>query len=85
MSRTYGEPVDVVQSRGRPARFIWRGRLYLVRRILEHWTATGGAGPEGPAERRFWRVEAVTGNQIGRYELRLDTATDQWLLSRAWD
>jgi hypothetical protein len=34
----YGEPVNV-QSRddGRPVRFVWRGRLYTVRAILEHW------------------------------------------------
>lgn len=85
MSRVYGEPIDVVQSGGRPVRFVWRGRLYLVRRILEHWVTKSGATTEGPAERRFWRVEAANGRQFGVYELRLDVATGRWLLSRAWD
>jgi hypothetical protein len=38
MSRVYGEPVNVqARDDGRPARFVWRGRLYTVRVILEHW------------------------------------------------
>jgi hypothetical protein len=38
MSRVYGEPVNVqARDDGRPARFVWRGRLYTVRAILEHW------------------------------------------------
>ncbi|MQA86915.1 MAG: nucleotidyltransferase [Streptosporangiales bacterium] len=91
MSRVYGEPVDVVVSGGRPVRFVWRGQLYVVRRVLEHWVTTRewrrrvDREAEGPTERRFWRIEAVTGDQVGVYELRLDTATGRWLLSRAWD
>src|ERR1700746_3121896 len=31
MSRVYGEPVNVqARDDGRPARFVWRGRLYTV-------------------------------------------------------
>ena len=38
MNRVYGEPVNVqARDDGRPARFVWRGRLYTVRAILEHW------------------------------------------------
>jgi Family of unknown function (DUF6504) len=38
MSRLYGEPVNVqARDDGRPVRFVWRGRLYTVRAILEHW------------------------------------------------
>jgi len=38
MSKVYGEPVNVqARDDGRPARFVWRGRLYTVRAILEHW------------------------------------------------
>ena len=38
MNRAYGEPVNVqARDDGRPARFVWRGRLYTVRAILEHW------------------------------------------------
>lgn len=38
MSRVYGEPADVqTKEDGRPVRFVWRGRLYTVRVIIEHW------------------------------------------------
>jgi Family of unknown function (DUF6504) len=49
-----------VQARddGRPVRFVWRGRLYTVRTILEHWIVNrewwqdpdplGPSGPSGP-------------------------------------
>lgn len=84
MSRMYGEPVEVARSGGRPVRFVWRGRLFLVRRVLEHWV-TRSADAEDPAERRFWRVEATSDSRRGVYELRLDTASGRWLLSRAWD
>jgi hypothetical protein len=61
MNRAYGEPVNVqARDDGRPARFVWRGRLYTVRAILEHWVVnrewwqdrgppkpTGPAGPTG--------------------------------------
>ena len=57
MSRVYREPAEVqAREDGRPARFVWRGRLYTVRSILEHWAvnrewwretdpAPGGASP----------------------------------------
>lgn len=42
--RQYDEPVDVreavspsdAEQRG-PEAFVWRGRLYLVRAVLDHW------------------------------------------------
>ena len=47
MSRVYGEPVNVqARDDGRPARFVWRGRLYTVRAILEHWVIN----------REWWRA-----------------------------
>jgi hypothetical protein len=78
MNRVYGEPVGVrAREDGRPTRFVWRGRLYTVRAILEHWVinrewwrAPGAAGErsEGPIrgewvrpELEFWRVEASSG------------------------
>lgn len=125
MSRVYGEPVNVWARAGRPVRFVWRGRLYTVLRVLEHWVASRewwaqedqgqaaghqqrqragheqrqqagheqrqragheqGAGE--PTEREFWRVEASSGQNApsAAYELRLDTATGDWLLARVWD
>lgn len=91
MSRVYGDPVEVWTVGRRPTRFVWRGRLYTVRRILDHWVTTRDwwkerhpdAGEGG--EREFWRVEATPEKAVGVYELRFDTATGAWLLSRVWD
>jgi Family of unknown function (DUF6504) len=88
MSRVYGEPVNVqARDDGRPARFVWQGRLYTVRAILEHWVINREwwQDPEaepGRPELEFWRVEAAPGPGMtaGVYELRRDAATDAWTL-----
>jgi Domain of unknown function (DUF6504) len=99
MSRIYGDPVDVFTTDdGRPIRFVWRERLYTVRRVLEHWVTTRdwwreqhpeaaevAEVAEEPSEREFWRVEAAPDKEIRVYELRFDAATASWMLSRAWD
>ncbi|MGP7996920.1 MAG: DUF6504 family protein [Streptosporangiaceae bacterium] len=93
MSRTYGEPVDVWVQDGKPARFAWRGRLYTVLEVLDHWVASREwwrqQNPDlgTPAEREFWRVQASAGrNTRGSvYELRRDLATEHWMLARVWD
>ncbi|WP_407942012.1 DUF6504 family protein [Nocardiopsis codii] len=86
VGRYYGAEVTVVEDDGRPARFTWNGRVYGVRRILDHWVTlrmdwTPVSGSQVP-ERRHWRVEA--GASQGVYELRHDTASGTWLLSRVW-
>ena len=86
VGRYYGAEVTVVEDDGRPARFTWNGRVYGVRRILDHWVTlrmdwTPVSGSQVP-ERRHWRVEA--GTPRGVYELRHDTASETWLLSRVW-
>ncbi len=69
MSRTYAEPVDVGVSDGRPARFVWRGRLYTVLGVLDHWVISRewwkqqNPDLDTPAEREFWRIEAAPGVQ----------------------
>jgi len=87
-----GEPVEVWLRDGKPARFVWRGRLYTVLAVLARWTAgreraAGPQGPASPAGREFWRVEASPGKNVPSavYELRHDEASDRWLLSRSWD
>jgi hypothetical protein len=93
MSRVYGEPVEVqTKADGRPARFVWRGRLYAVRSIIGHWVVNRewwrdpDTTPAQP-ELRFWRMEAATGQgaPTGSYELRRDMATDTWTLRRVAD
>jgi Family of unknown function (DUF6504) len=95
VSRLYGEPIDVWVQDGKPARFAWRGRLYTVFGVLDHWVASRewwkqqGRGEEAvePSEHGFWRVEAAPGRNIApaTYELRQDTATGGWMLTRVWD
>ena len=65
MNRVYGEPVEVHtrEDGHRPARFVWRGRSYAVRSVLEHWVVNRewwrdpDPAPAHP-ELEFWRVEA---------------------------
>ena len=67
MSRTYAEPVEVGVSDGRPARFVWRGRLYTVLGVQDHWVISRewwkqqNPDLDTPAEREFWRIEAAPG------------------------
>lgn len=111
MSRRYSDPVEVrvgVPQIGRqvllpvgvepdtvPTAFIWRGRLHIVRAVLEHWTqrlpwwrrpwAEESAEVNAPElEREVWRVEASTGRlmQTGVYDLTRD---DRWRLVRVAD
>jgi hypothetical protein len=93
--------VDVGISDGRPTRFVWRGRLYTVLGVLDHWVISRewwkqqNPDLDTPAEREFWRIEASPGRsaeaspgrsaRAGTYELRHDLATGQWILARVWD
>ena len=89
MNSVYGESVQVhARADGRPLRFVWRSRLYVVRAILEHWVISrewwrdpAGAEP-GQPELEFWRVEAApgTGMPPGVFELRRETVTGAWTL-----
>ena len=80
MTRRYDDPVEVRRRDEDPAEFLWRGRFYAVREVLEHWVETGawwqasGRGAVGqavlgsaalPAEREVWRVEASPGRLHG--------------------
>ena len=88
MSSVHGEPVNVqARDDGRPARFVWRGRLYTVRAILEHWVISREwwQDPEaapGQPELEFWRVEAAPGPGMsaGVYDLRREVAANAWTL-----
>jgi hypothetical protein len=93
VSKVYGEPVHVWVLDGRPARFVWRGRLYLVLGVLDHWVVSRewwrqpGPGAAAPSERECWRVDAAPGPGAPAVtcELRRDAATSGWLLARVWD
>jgi uncharacterized protein DUF6504 len=95
VSRVYGDPIEVwTDDDGRPARFVWRGRLFTVLAVLEHreisheWWRRKGPGDPGPqAGREFWRVQAAPGKDAprGLFELRCDPAAGDWLLARTLD
>jgi hypothetical protein len=93
MGRVYGDPVEVhTRQDGRPVRFAWRGRLYAVRSVQEHWMVNRAWWRESAPvpvhpELEFWRVEASPGKDqpTGIYELRRDLAAGTWTLRRIAD
>lgn len=89
----YGEPITVTMQDDRPLGFTWRKRFYIVLMAHEHWVVSrewwqrDNPDIDMPPEREFWRVEARPSGDVppAVYELRRDTATDDWLLVRVWD
>lgn len=86
VGRYYGVQITVVEDDGRPARFIWDGRVYGVRRIIDHWITLRmdwvPARENRVPERKHWRVEAGAAGPLGVYELRNEVRTGEWLLAR---
>jgi Family of unknown function (DUF6504) len=95
VSGVRSEPVEVWVIDGRPARFVWRERLYTVLSILErprpgpaahdqgeHEDEEGGATSRGAW--RCWKVTASAGRNVPAniYRLCLDPATNRWQLTR---
>lgn len=80
-----------------PLAFTWRGRRYVVTRILGHWREEAGwwRRPDGEPIRieqsDLWRVEAgpadgVAGEARGVYELSHRGGDEgSWRLDRVWD
>ena len=101
MSKRYDEPIEVevgvvlregATLPGQPVAFRWRGRRYLVHRLLKYWREAGEAwDPERVRDHECYRVEA----DGGTYDLRLDRlvgrgrpglqAKQSWRLARVWD
>jgi len=83
-----GEPVEVWLRNGRPARFVWRGRMHTVIFVLDRRvmpTATpGDAAAAGAEGTECWRLEATPERSVppATYELCRDLASGRWLLSR---
>jgi hypothetical protein len=89
-----GEPVEVWLRHDRPARFVWRGRMYTVMFVLDRRLTPGAAPAEqdDPASltdsaaggRECWRVEATPERTMPptTYELCHDLIADRWSLSR---
>jgi len=90
MSAMRPEPAQIQLNDGRPARFVWRGRLYTVLSIIRR-PSEAVAGDEHehdslPEAVRWqcWRVTASPGKNVPAVAFRLchDPAADRWLLSR---
>ncbi len=94
VSGVRSEPVDVWVIDGRPARFVWRERLYTVLSILERPPAQPAAHqqdaheeqdrPGGQVPLRCWKVTASSGRNVPAniYRLCLDPSTGRWQLTR---
>lgn len=89
MGRSYGVPVSVCELDGRPVRFTWEGRLFVVRRVLDHWVSPGADREPAvrcrPRERANWRVRVSSRAAPGVYELQHDIDDGQWRLARVWE
>ena len=113
MVRRYEDPVDVrveagssgtagaLAVRQRPRAFVWRGRILVVREVLDDWSERrswwrdldlgdhGDLGALGQRpERHVWRVEAGSAAGTGVYDLASDSVdgcSDPWVLLRAQD
>jgi hypothetical protein len=95
VSGVRSEPVQVWLIDGRPARFVWRERLYTVLSILERPAAEPEPHQPGGHERerdhdeaavawRCWKVAASVGRNVpaNLYRLCHDATADRWLLTR---
>jgi uncharacterized protein DUF6504 len=84
-----GEPVEVWQRHGKPARFVWRGRIYTVLFVRDKRAVPGPAQPGADGEqlggRDCWLVEATPERAVPAsvFELCYDTAADRWTLARS--
>jgi hypothetical protein len=86
MTKRYDEPIEVATANRTPVSFSWRGRRYVVQRLIRHWReATCTWDPALTADHDCFRVEA----DGGTYELRLDRRAGPeqhaWRLARVWD
>ena len=81
-----GEPVEVWQRHGRPARFVWRGRIYTVLFIRDKRTVPDPAEESGNAgSRECWLVEATPERAVpaSMFVLCHEATANRWTLSRS--
>jgi len=78
------EPVQVQLIDDRPARFVWRGRLYTVLSVIERPGEQPAEHDHRPGEWRCWRVTASPGKNVPAVPFRLcqEPSTDRWELTR---
>jgi plastocyanin len=83
MRGTGSEPVEVWLSDGRPARFVWRGRMHTVLFVRDMRSLVSESDESSEGE-EFWLVEATAQRTVPAttYQLWHDLATGRWTLSR---
>ncbi len=95
MSRRHEETIEVDAPEEGLRAFIWRGRLYAVRGVVDRWTERRSwwqdpVGAPLAGERTVWRVEASAGraSRAGIYDIGRDSdaaAAPTWTLLRVLD
>lgn len=89
-----GAPGDGGLPSAAPSMFVWRGRLYVVRKVLSRWREQApwwragalqddsSALPAG--EQLIWRVEASAGRALGTQAYDLACAPPSSQLGSSW-
>jgi hypothetical protein len=85
------EPVEVWLGQDKPARFVWRGRLFTVLFVHDRRETARPDPPTAddaraalPVTYVLWRVEATAGKGVPGviYELLQESGSERWLLAR---
>lgn len=84
MVRRVEEAIEVRVGETSPEQFLWRGRLYRVTEVVDHWqerhawwrSSAGQPLAQLPLAREVWRVSAQRGRSSspGVYDLGVDSA-----------
>lgn len=98
MVRLVEESIEVRVAEASPEQFLWRGRLYRVTEVVDHWQErrawwrSSGGQPlsQVPLARDVWRVAASRGRSSppGVFDLGVDggaSSSAEWLLLRTQD
>jgi hypothetical protein len=78
LARRHADPVEVSHRDCVPAQFLWHGRLYVVREVLDHWLRSGA----------WWQSAALTRLTSGESSTRpgavnLDDEREFWRVEAA--
>lgn len=76
-----GEEIEVVQARGAPATFTWRGQTHRVAELAQQWHVDLDWW-RGRAWRSYFKLSTESGLLVVIYQ---DLATGVWYLQRLYD
>jgi hypothetical protein len=82
LARRHADPVEVVRRDCVPAQFLWHGRLYVVREVLDHWLRSG-AWWQSAALTRLTSGESTTGPTTTAGPVGLDDEREFWRVEAA--